>query len=80
MHHAAVVPVNPVRDPVNLDQEGQTLHYRNDVEAPAEAGEPVLKLAEAAALNINTGFIRLDTVLMGAKARNFELVSLSSIA
>ena len=43
VHHAAVVPIDAVRDAVHFDPVTQTLIDRDDVETLSKGGEPIFK-------------------------------------
>jgi hypothetical protein len=46
VNYSAVIPINCVRHPVDLDPGIQSLNHGYQVETPAEDGEPIFKLTE----------------------------------
>ena len=77
VHYATVIPIDGMRHAVHFDTVSQSLNGGDDMEAPAERGEPVFKLTQAVDLDIDAGSVHFNTVAVEVDAEDLQGVGVS---
>ena len=80
MDDAAIIAVDPMQHPVDLNAVGQSLNNGDHVESAAEGGEPVFELPQTVDMSLDARTVDVDAVLPRAQAVGCRSIGAPAVA
>src|SRR5215831_13153499 len=80
MHHASIIPIDPVRDSIHFNPRARSLDDRNDMESSSENGQPTLESTHALNMSVDLHSIDINAVVLQAQAMGLQRIQLAAVA